>query len=174
MAESVKTREAERAPLAEGLKTTPTAQLAPGARLLPHVLLPFVKSAAFVPVTLMVLIAIDAVLPFFRVAVCVPLLDPTFTLPKDREAGLTLAPDVPRPDSATVCVPAESVKVRVAVRLPAVVGANTTFTVQLVDAARLVPQVLLKIRKSPALVPPIAMLLMVMAVVLVLESVATF
>ena len=114
VAESVKTREAERAPAAAGLKTMPTEQLAPGARLLPHVLLAFVKSAAFVPVTLMVLIAIEAVLPFFRVVVFVPLLDPRFTLPNEREDGLTVAPVVPRPDSATVWVPAVSAKLRAA------------------------------------------------------------
>jgi hypothetical protein len=48
------------------------------------------------------------------------------------------------------------------------------FAVQLAEAARLVPQVLLKIVKSPGLVPENAMLLMVMAVVPVFVSVTTF
>jgi hypothetical protein len=39
---------------------------------------------------------------------------------------------------------------------------NSTLAVQLADAARLVPHVLLLITKSPGLVPPSATLLMVM------------
>jgi hypothetical protein len=46
--------------------------------------------------------------------------------------------------------------------------------VQLAEAARLVPHVLLKMVKSPGLVPEIAMLLMVMAVVPLFVSVTTF
>jgi hypothetical protein len=48
------------------------------------------------------------------------------------------------------------------------------FAVQLAAAARLVPQVLLNIVKSPGLAPEIAMLLMVMAAVPLFVSVATF
>ena len=69
---------------------------------------------------------------------------------------------------------AESVKLSVAERVPAVVGLNMIFAVQLADAPRLEPQVLLKIAKSPALVPVIATLLIVIAAVPLFVSVATF
>jgi hypothetical protein len=58
---------------------------------------------------------------------------------------------------------AVSVKVNVAVRVPVVVGLKMIFAVQLADAARLVPHVLLKIEKSAALAPVTAMLLMEIA-----------
>ena len=71
--------------------------------------------------------------------------------------------EVPLPESATTCglFAAESVKLRVALRVPQAVGLNTTEATQLADAARLVPQVLLLRLKSGALVPVIAMLLIV-------------
>ena len=56
-----------------------------------------------------------------------------------------------------------SVKVNVAVRLPAVVGVNVTLTVQLAFTASEVPHVSLGIAKSPGSVPPICTLLMVKA-----------
>lgn len=67
-----------------------------------------------------------------------------------------------------------SLKFSVAVRVPAAVGPKTILTVQLADAARLVPQVFEKIWKSPGLAPVNVILLMVMAVVLLLVSVTTF
>jgi hypothetical protein len=91
-------------------------------------------------------------------------------------AAVPVEAPVPVPDSATVCglpVPV-SVKPRVALRAPATVGPKTMFAVQLAAAARLVPQVLLNIVKSPGLAPEIAMLLMVMAAVPLFVSVATF
>lgn len=63
---------------------------------------------------------------------------------------------------------------RVALRAPATVGAKIMFAVQLAEAARLVPHVLLKSWKSPGLVPEIATLLMVMAVGPMFVSVTTF
>lgn len=83
---------------------------------------------------------------------------------------------VPLPVSATLCgLPAPlSVNLSVALRAPATVGAKIMFAVQLAEAARLVPHVLLKIVKSPGLVPENAMLLMVMAVVPLFVSVTTF
>jgi hypothetical protein len=141
---------ADREPLAVGLNVTATVQLADAARLLPHVLLAIKKSPGFVPVIAMLLIVIEAVVPFFNVAVCEALVEPTLTLPNERLVGLILTAPVPpvaTPDSATVCgLPvAESLKFNVAVRVPLDVGANTMLTVQLPDAARLAPQVLLKI-----------------------------
>ena len=80
------------------------------------------------------------------------------------------------PESPTLCglpVPV-SVNLSVALRAPATVGAKMMFAVQLAEAARLAPHVLLKMVKSPGLVPEMAMLLMVMAVVPLLVSVTAF
>lgn len=56
-----------------------------------------------------------------------------------------------------------SVKFKVAVRVPVLVGLKMMFAVQLEEAPRVEPQVLLKTEKSPAFVPVKPMLLMVMA-----------
>jgi len=87
-----------------------------------------------------------------------------------------VVPPVPFPVSVMVCgLPvAESVKLSVAARAPAVVGAKTTLTVQLAEAARLAPQVLLKIAKSPGLAPVKAMLPIVIDDVPLLARVTTF
>ena len=73
---------------------------------------------------------------------------------------------VPVPVSATDCglLLAESVKLRIALRVPAAVGLNTTLAEQLAAATRLVPHVLAEIAKSAAFVPVIATLLTVMDV----------
>jgi len=85
--------------------------------------------------------------------------------PKPNVVGLTLTVPgtAPVPDSATDCglLLAESVKRSEAVRVPAAVGLNTILAAQLADAVRLVPHVLLKIAKSAAFVPEIAVLLIV-------------
>ena len=65
---------------------------------------------------------------------------------------------------------AESVKLKVAVRVPVAEGLNRIVAEQLADAARLVPQVLLEIVKSAALVPVIATLLMVIEAAVPLRS----
>jgi len=147
LAVSVKVRLATRVPAASGLNTTLTEQLAETARLVPQVLLEIVKSAEFVPVTEMLLSEMEAPLSFFKEVDNAALLEPTFTAPNERADGVALAPDVPVPDSVTVCglpLPV-SLKLRVAVRLPVVVGAKTILTVQLADAPKLVPQVFVKI-----------------------------
>jgi hypothetical protein len=175
--ESVKVRVAVRLPAAAGLNRTVTVQLAEAARLVPQLLPDKVKSAALVPETATLLMVIAAEVPLVRVSVR-ELLEPTATLPKARLDGLTvtLPAAVPVPESATVCglLVAESVKVRVAVRLPAAAGLNTTVTVQLAEAARLVPQVLLESVKSAASVPVTAMLLMVTAAEALLVRVTDF
>ena len=73
-------------------------------------------------------------------------------------------PPVPGPARDTDCglLLAASVNISEAEREPETVGLNATEAVQLAPAARLVPQVLLEIRKSAALVPPMAMLLIAM------------
>lgn len=83
---------------------------------------------------------------------------------------------VPVPVSKTVCglFVALSVKSKLAVRVPATVGAKIMFAVQLAETARVVPHVLLNILKSVALVPLMEMLLMVSVVAPPFVSVTTF
>jgi hypothetical protein len=75
------------------------------------------------------------------------LLLPTFWEANVRLEGETVNAGVlfaPVPESDTFCglFEAESVKVKVPVRVPAAVGVKITLTVQLEPAARLVPQLL--------------------------------
>jgi hypothetical protein len=62
---------------------------------------------------------------------------------------------IPNPESGTFCglLPAESLKLRVAVRVPVAVGLKRIATVQVALAAKLNPHVLLEIMKSAALAP---------------------
>jgi hypothetical protein len=146
LAESVKRSVAVRVPAALGLNTILAVQLPEAARLVPHVLLEIVKSAAFVPEIATLLIVIDVVSLLLKVTDCPTLLEPTVTAANVRLVGLaeTLAEGaVPFPDSATVWVPAESLKFNVAVRAPVVVGAKAILAVQLAAAASVAPQVLL-------------------------------
>src|ERR1019366_2063487 len=62
-------------------------------------------------------------------------------------------------------LPAVSVNARVAIKVPPAVGLKTTLAEQIAAAARLTPQVLLKIAKSTAFVPEMVTLPMVMAAV---------
>jgi hypothetical protein len=100
--------------------------------------------------------------------------------PKDRLVGEAVTepdvPPVPSPLRATCCglLDALSVKFSVAVRVPVAVGRNPTVAVQLAETPRLVPQVLLRMTKSPASVPVNPMLLMLMVVLPVLVRVAAF
>ena len=68
------------------------------------------------------------------------------------------------PVKGTVCglLLAESVKTSVELRVPGTDGLNTIEAVQLAEAPRLVPHVLLEMLNSPAFPPVIAMELMVM------------
>jgi hypothetical protein len=146
----VKLSVAVRVPDALGLNTMAAVQLADAARLAPHVLLDTVKSAALVPVMATPRIVMAAEVPFDSVAVCDAVLEPIEVLANVRLAGVAdTLPDapVPVPDSATVWgLPlALSVKLSVAVRIPVAVGEKTMVAVQLADAARLVPHVLLDI-----------------------------
>lgn len=99
------------------------------------------------------------------------LVDPTFTVPKPRLAGPTEAPSPPVPPvpvSDAVCglLATLSETVSVAERAPVVVGLNTTVTVQLADAARVAPQVLDGMLKSPVLGPVKAIFLIVIELAL--------
>lgn len=96
--------EAVRVPVAAGLNEIVAEQLEDAARLAPQVLLGIVKSAAFVPEIAMLLMLIEAAVPLLSVA-DIDALEPVFTLPNDKVAGLALtlpAADVPVPESATV------------------------------------------------------------------------
>lgn len=147
--ESVKVSVAERVPDAVGLNSTLAVHEAEAARLVLQVLLARMKSPALVPERATLFTEIEALVPLLKVAVCVPVVEPTATAPKERLDGVavTLPPPllvpVPVPESATACGLPDpvSVKWRLAVRVPAAVGANRTSTVQLPEAARLLPQV---------------------------------
>ena len=174
---SVKLRVADRAPVAVGLKTTVAVQLAEAAKLAPQVLDEMLKSPEFVPVMASLLMVMEALPRFLSVVVCDGLEDPTFTLPKARLVGLTLAPLVdvePVPVRVAVCglLLVVSEIESVAVRVPVVPGLNTTVTVQLADAARLAPQVLAETLKSPVFAPVKPMLLIVIEVALPFCNVA--
>jgi hypothetical protein len=171
----VKLRVAVRVPAALGLKATETEHTAEAARLAVQVEAEIVKSAALTPVMAMLLSAMDAG-PFDSVTDCDALPDPTDVLANERLVGKTVALEAANPVPVRVTawglLVAESVKVRVAVRVPAAVGLNTTLAEQLAAAARLAPQVAPEIVKSEALAPVMAIPLMVTAVVRPLASVA--
>ena len=94
-----------REPDAVGLNAIVAEQLAPAAKLAPHVLLTIRKSAAFVPPTTVLLIAIGEEPLFLSVIGFGPPVWPSATLTQFRLAGLTAAdpevPLVPVPDSVT-------------------------------------------------------------------------
>ena len=165
--ESVNESVAVRVPLAVGLNTTLAEQLAFVARLVPQVLLLIAKSPALVPLIATLLIVMEELVPFVNVADCAALVEPTPVAGNPRDVGdtVTLPLDVllPVPESATVCglLLAVSVTVSVAVRVPLALGLNEIEILQLADAPRLEPHVLLEIRKSPAFVPVSATLLIV-------------
>ena len=166
VAVSVNESTALRVPDAVGLKTTEAVHEADAARVVPHVLLEILKSPAFVPDKPTLLMLIDVEPPLLSVEVCAALVEPTGVTAKVRLVGVTVTADVdvePVPESDAVCglLPAVSEIVKVAVRAPVVVGLNTTVTVQLAEAARLAPQLLAEILKSPAFVPVIDTLLIV-------------
>jgi hypothetical protein len=176
-AESVKVRVAVRVPAAVGLKTRVAVQLAFTERLAPQVVPETTKSDALAPVTATLLIVMGEVFPFESVTACEAEPDPTAVLANARLEGLAATtPLVPRPLRATVCglLESESLKLRIAVRVPVPVGPKTMFAVQLAPAASVAPQVLLKTVKSARLPPLILMPLILMAAALELVSVATF
>jgi hypothetical protein len=150
------------------LNTTLAEQLAAALRLVPQVLLLIAKSPAFVPPIVTLLMVIEDAVPFVKVADCAGLVEPTAVFGNPRAVGATLTLPLdelpPVPDSATVCglLVDESETVSVAARVPLAVGLKEIETPQLAAAARLVPHVLLEIRKSPRLVPVSDMLLIVM------------
>jgi len=155
---------AVRLPGAVGVNETTIVQVLPAATELPQVFVS-AKSPALVPVTVRLVMLKLALPVLVRTTAWPVLVVPTLSLGKDKAeverltAGTVPAP-VPMPVKLTVwgLLAALSVKVKVAVRLPAMVGVKVTLTVQLLSAATELPQVLVS-SKSPASVPVMAMLL---------------
>ena len=168
---------AVRVPDVVGAKAIEAVQVAEAARVEPQVLLVIWKSPGFAPERAMLLMVRVEAPPFVSVTAFDPPRLPTATYTQLRLVGDTDAlPEAaaPVPARATVCglLVALSVKVSIALREPVALGVNAMLAVQLADAARLVPQVLLEIEKSAAFVPEIATLLMVIEVERPLVSVA--
>lgn len=151
--ESATLSEAVRVPAAAGVKVTLTVQECDPAKLVPQVFV-CVKSEAFVPVKVRLLIVIAEVLAFVTVTVCEELGEPTFVEGKVSDTGATLMAAVPVPVKDTVCgVPvALSATLMEALRAPRAVGLNVTVMVQLAPAASEVVQVVVRV-KSAEFVP---------------------
>jgi hypothetical protein len=129
---------------------TPTAQLAPAARLVPQVL-PEIAKGPLIPALEMVSVALWRLV---SVTVTAALVPPTATVPRFNELADSVTGELellPVPLRLTVCgLPgAESAKVSVPVTAPVAVSVNVTPTLQLAPAAMLVPQVSLAIPKGP-------------------------
>lgn len=108
----------------------------------------------------MLLISSVPVPVFVSVAVFGPPALPTATLAQLIDAGETVAEVAvaasPVPESETDSVPEPSFMVHVAERAPEAAGLKLMFTVQLAEAARVDPQVVEEMTKSPAFAPEIA------------------
>jgi hypothetical protein len=155
--------EAERDPAAVGVNVTLIVQLVFAASDVPQLLV-CAKSPEFVPVTETLMPVSAEVVALVSVSGCDALVVPMFWLPNVKLAGVSVTPPTPVPASVDDCVPALSVTETVAEREPAADGVNVTLIVQLEFAATVVPQ-LLVCAKSPALVPVMATLTPVSAVV---------
>jgi len=164
---------------AVGLNAIPIVQLLDPARLDPHVLLVIEKSPAFIPSIATLLIDILVVPSLCTVTVCAAVDDPMSATPKESVCGDTvrvLTFPVAFPESSTLSdeLNPEWSIARLALREPAAVGVNVIVKEQSEEAARLVPQVLLDISKSPAFAPEIAMLLIAIDEVPMLLRVTVF
>lgn len=149
--------EAVRPPMAVGAKVTVMLQLPPAGTEPPQ-LLDSLKSPAFGPVTVMLVMVKAAVPVLLMVTGWAALVIPRVWLVKVRlvEVRLTLGP-LPMPIRLTLCVlPATllllSVTISVAARVPGRVGVKFTLIVQFPPAATELPQLLLW-PKSPGLPP---------------------
>ena len=107
------------------------------------------------------------------------LAESTLIMPKESVCGVTVnvlifPVAIPERDTLSDDLNPEWLKVRVAPRVPAASGVKTIVTVQLEEAARLAPQVLLEIAKSPALAPENPILLIAIGEVPMLLRVTAF
>jgi hypothetical protein len=137
-----------------GVKVTLVVQLAPTARLAPHVFV-WAKSPAFAPVKAMLVMLIATEPVLVMVTICGALLVPCGMVPNATLAGETVAVGIaPVPERGTVCgLPAAlSVNERLALRVPAAEGVKITLMVQLALGLKLEPQLLVS-EKSAAFVP---------------------
>lgn len=173
---SVMPQEAVSVPTMVGVKMIEAVQLADAARVEPQVVDVTAKSPALAPVMDAALRATAPVVLLVMVMDCEALLDPSVMLPKFKAPGAAVTLPVPSPKSETSCGPegSLSVKTKVAVRVPVVVGTKRTVTAQLADPARVEPHVLLKIAKSLGSVPVKPMLLILIAALPLLVRVAIF
>lgn len=122
----------------------------------------------------MLLMPIDAAPPLLSITDCGELVEPTATAVNVTAPGDTLALGAtPVPVSATVCglFVAESLKVRMALRVPAPDGVKATVTVQLAEGLRLAPHVLPTTAKSVEYVPVIEVLMFEIAAAPLFRSV---
>lgn len=161
--------------MALGVNVMLIAQLAPAANEVPQLLV-CAKLEAFVPDSVMLVIAMLAVPVLDRVTTLGLLVVFTRWLPNETEVDDRLATGAkPTPVSETVCgLPvALSVTESVAVRVPAAEGVNVTLMLQLAPIARETPQVVVR-AKLLELVPEIAMLLMLMLAAPVFVSTTTW
>jgi hypothetical protein len=172
--ESVNDSVAERDPGADGVKLMLTRQLAEPASVAPQVFVAIAKSEALAPEIAMLVKDTAAVLPLLSVVDWGELVEPTTAAVNVRLVGMTLTMGAfAIPESVTVCglFPAESLNETLAMRVPTAVGVNIMLTVQLAEPARLAPQVLAAIVKSPPFAPEMLMRAMLMAAVPVLLKV---
>ena len=135
---------AVRAPVAEGVNVTLTAQVALIARLPPQVFADMEKLAAFVPAKVIEEIVSVAEPLFVTVVVSAELVTVTAVFGKESEVGLKLiadTPPAPVPPILKHCGEAGALSVTQTweARAPAACGVNVTLTVQVPDAAT-VPQ----------------------------------
>ena len=163
---------ARRTPVAFGVKVTLIVHDPPAATIVPQVLV-WEKSAAFAPVIRnddMVSVPKPVLVSVMFMG---KLLVPTFVTGNCNIVGDKFTTGcTPKPLNATVCgLPvALSVILSVPLRWPSAVGENVTVIWQLAPPARLEPHPFVW-AKSPGFVPPIEILLIVTALVLVLVKV---
>jgi hypothetical protein len=157
---SVTETDADRVPVAVGVKVTEIVQLFFGSSDVPQVFV-CAKSDPVVMVRLVMLIEVPP-LALDMVMVCAALVVPTVCAANVRLVGEKDAA-VLVPDKVTVCVPALSVIVKVAERWLMLMGLKTTLMVQVLLPASDVPQ-LLVCEKSVAFAPEKAMLVIVRVV----------
>jgi len=156
MVEDVTVSEPVATPVAVGVKTTPTVQVEPAARLAGQVFCARANPA----VTASESALAGALLVLLTVTVCAALVEPTMVGTKVSWEGLTLSPEgtVDEPERRTVTgvTPAvDEVMVSAAELAPATTGVKTTCTVQLEYPARVAPQVVAPVEKLAAAAPVI-------------------
>jgi len=157
-------------PVAVGLNTTLIVQCVLAAKLVVQVVDKVLKS----PVIELAMLLRARVWLLVRVNTLAALVVPTVCEANVALVGVNVAGRAPVPVSGTFCglLVASSLIVRFPVRVPSCVGVKVTLTMQLIPAAKVLPQgfVLVASAKSPL----VAMLLMFSTAVPVFETVTLF